>query len=247
MNRSMLWDKAVIGGPGVYLTLHFYPGYLQGLPVEVSNSYPGVLQRIHPQATKTTAGCIRSCRFCGTHLVEPDFQELDDWPDLPILTDNNLLATSQPHFDRVIDRLKKHGWADFNQGIDPRLLTEYHAERLSEIQAPIIRLSLDNETNQEPWENAFGLLRSAGIMKVFIRSYALIGFDTGVDDAWARCNWIEKHGIKALPMWYHSLNTFQHNTVTEEQKALGWNDYERRKIMQWFYQHKEAVNGTRTS
>ena len=29
--------------------------------------------------------------------------------------------------------------------------------------------------------------------------------------------------------------------MTPEQAEGGWTDYERRKIMQWFYQHKEAV------
>jgi hypothetical protein len=42
-------------------------------------------------------------------------------------------------------------------------------------------------------------------------------------------------------MWFHELTALERNIVTDRQKELGWNDYERRKLMQWFYQHKKAV------
>ena len=35
--------------------------------------------------------------------------------------------------------------------------------------------------------------------------------------------------------------------VTEKQIQLGWNDYERRKIMQWFYWHKKAKENNHES
>jgi hypothetical protein len=42
-------------------------------------------------------------------------------------------------------------------------------------------------------------------------------------------------------MWFHALDATAPNIVTPEQERRGWSDYERRKIMQWFYQHKRAV------
>lgn len=242
--RSVLYDQAVIGGPGVYLALHYYPDYLDGIAVTVGGSYPAALQHVNPQATRTTLGCVRHCRFCGIGqgIVEPGgFCSLADWPDLPVLVDNNLLAAPIEHFDRVIDRLKAHGWADFEQGIDPRLMTDYHAERMAEIERPTIRLALDSPEAMEYWDRAYEHLRRAGVAKHSIRSYALIGFDSGPDEAWRRVTWIESHNVKALPMWFHRLDAMRANVVTEEQEALGWTDYERRRIMQWFYQHKEAV------
>jgi hypothetical protein len=199
---------------------------------------------VNPLATRTTTGCRGGCPYCGIGkgLIEPGgFQELEDWPDLPMLNDNNVLAASQSHFDRVIDRLKVHGWADFEQGLDPACLTEYHAGRLAEIKKPMIRLALDRLVKKEVWEVAWENLRRAGVTKASIRSYALIGFDSDPSEAWSRCEWIEGHGIKVLLMWFHELNSLEHNIVTEKQLALGWTDYERRRIMQWFYQHKKAV------
>ena len=166
---------------------------------------------------------------------------LNRWPDLPVICDNNLLATSSSHFDRVIDRLIAHGWANFNQGVDARLLTDYHAMRIAEIKDPLVYLALDNIAFRDSWECAYDRLRSAGLAKHMIRSYALIGFNTDPGEAWARCEWIEMHGVKVMPQWFHELDALEKNTVTEKQVALGWNDYERRKIMQWFYWHKKAV------
>ncbi len=44
-------------------------------------------------------------------------------------------------------------------------------------------------------------------------------------------------------MWFHPTNALENNVVTEKQAALGWNNFERRRIMQWFYKHKRAVAG----
>lgn len=247
-NRSFLWDKAVIGGPGAYLCLHYYPDFLSGIPnVEVGEYFPGVLQRVNPDATRTTYGCVRHCGFCGIGqgIIEPgafwSFWPLFDWRDLPVLVDNNILAAPREHFDRVIDRLKQWGWCDFNQGLDARLLTPYHAGRIAEIAHPIVRLALDSQLAMTEWGLAYAELRRAGIRQHDIRSYALIGYDSDPAEAWQRCEWIESVGVKALPMWYHPLNSLKHNAITDEQALLGWNDYERRRIMQYYYQHKEAV------
>jgi len=236
--RSFFWDKAVVGGTAIELI----PDFFSDMPwVSIGNKINGILQRINPKATRTTTGCVNYCPWCAVPRIEGKLTELIDWPDLPVLIDNNLLAASIEHFDRVIDRLIVHGWADFNQGLDARLLNDYHAIRIAEINQPMVRLALDSMSIADQWDCAYDRLRSAGIAKKNICSYALIGFDSGPDEAWKRCLWIEGYGIKAFPSWFHRLDSMDKNIVTERQAKLGWNDYERRKIMQWFYQHKRAV------
>ncbi len=236
--RSLYWDSIIVGGPAIDLI----PDYFKGFNF-IKNGGPDLsaLQRVNPLATKTTTGCVRRCEFCAVPHTDPVFKELDDWPDLPILIDNNLLAASQKHFDKVIDRLVKWKWADFNQGLDVRLLTWYHAKRLAEIKKPMVRLALDSCSilHRETWSVALKMLLNTGIAKINIRSYALIGFDSGPAEPWERCQWIESHGIKVLPAWFHKLNTLNYNQVTEDQKELEWNDLERKRIMQWYYQHNE--------
>ena len=233
---SFFFDRVVIGGPAIALMPDFFKGVHN---VSIGQDMPNVLQTINPMATKTTTGCIRRCGFCCVPKTEGLLQELSDWPDKPILIDNNLLASSQKHFDKVIDRLIKWEWADFNQGLDSRLLTNYHAERLKQIKKPMIRLALDDISYQDQWSIAFEKLIKAGIAKTNIRSYALLGFETGPDEGWKRCEWIETHGIKVLPAWFHGLDALVKNEVTDHQKELGWTETERKRIMQWFYKHKE--------
>lgn len=234
--RSFFWDKVVVGGPAVQLM----PGYFQGYDhVSEGQTMPGILQQVNPLATRTTTGCIRQCPFCGVKTIEGKFMELSDWPDLPILCDNNLLAASTEHFDRVIDRLEKWGWCDFNQGIDARLLNDHHAERIARIKEPVVRLALDSYKDKTKWSEAYALLRKYGIAKRKIRTYVLIGYDSEPAEAWNRCEWVDAHGVIALPMWFHKLDTFEKNHVNDRQKELGWNDFERRRIMKWFYWHQD--------
>jgi hypothetical protein len=234
---DMFWDTAIIGGPAVKLL----PDYINLPHVSIGNDYPGVLQFANPQATRTTTGCPNKCPFCIVPKIEGSLVELTDWPDLPVICDNNLLAASTRHFDRVIDRLIQHGWACFNQGLDARLLTDYHAMRLAEIADPMIYLALDNLKYQDDWLCAYDRLRSAGVLKRQLRCYALVGYKSDPGEAWQRCEWIESHGIKSMPQWFHALDQTEKNIVTEQQTEYGWTDYERRKIMQWFYKHKKAV------
>jgi hypothetical protein len=131
--------------------------------------------------------------------------------------------------------------ADFNQGLDSRLLTAEHARLIKLIKRPMIRLALDNISYRDDWDRALDILLQAGIPKRRIRSYALLGFRSDPSEGWARCEYIQSKGIRVLPAWYHRLDTLKHNIVTDEQRGWGWTDYERRRIMQWFYKHKQAI------
>lgn len=235
-NRVMQGDlfvrRWIVGGPAVRL-MPDYP-----IPGMTMDDMPGVLQRVNPQATRTTIGCPRGCQFCGVKQIEPRFRELADWPDLPVLCDNNLLAASTGHFDRVMDRLIRHGWCDFTQGIDARLLSEHHASRIAEVKKPIVRLALDNDRDRETWEIAVERLLSAGVAKSRIRSYVLCGFVSGPSEARDRCEYVESFGIKPLPMWFHALDTLERNAVTSDQQSLGWTHRKRRELFCWYYQHR---------
>jgi hypothetical protein len=237
--KSMAWESAVVGGPAIDLM----PGYLEGLPnVELRPNFnwKSVLQRINPMATRTTTGCIRRCNFCGigTGRIESGgFIELDDWPDLPILCDNNLLASSLAHFDKVMDRLEKHAGVDFNQGLDARLLNEHHAQRLARLKTPAIRLACDSTRSLLQWQMAFNCLIENGVKKGWVSTYALIGFDTGPDEAWDRCAVIQQH-TNCLPMWFHELDALEWNQITPKQREMGWTHTDRTRIMRRYYQAK---------
>lgn len=231
---------SIVGGPAVYLV----PERFQSLPgVILGRYFPGILQKLNPLATRTTLGCPNRCSFCaiGKGRIEGEFVELSDWPDLPQLCDNNLLAASLSHFDRVMDRLERWEGVDFNQGLDFRLLTEYHAERLARLKTSArIRLALDNSKHWEKWEEKIDLLRSKGVRKKSLSSYALIGFDSDPEEAWNRCLFMEEY-CRVHPMWFHSLSAEKHNEVTEKQLSLGWSQKERSHIMGFFYKRRGKI------
>ncbi len=240
--RDFRWDWARVGGPAVDLM----PDYLRDLPhVDVGGQIDGVLQRVNPRATRTTTGCVHICGFCGVGrgLIEPGgLQELEDWPDRPIVCDNNLLAASPQHVQRAIERLCLLGEADFNQGLDVSYLGPSEAEWLAMIPRAMIRIASDEPLGRPTgaWLEALDHLLVAGVPKSRIRSYCLIGWRSGPAEAWARCRAVEAAGVKALPMWFHELDALERNVVTREQRALGWTDIDRKAIFQWFYQHRTS-------
>jgi len=70
-----------------------------------------------------------------------------------------------------------------------------------------------------------------------MRSYVLVGFNDGPEGGWRRCNFVESFGVMPLPQWFHELDAIEHNIVTKDQAALGWDDGERTGIMRFFYKH----------
>jgi hypothetical protein len=235
MQEDWAYDRAVIGGPA----LRLMPFYFTDMNyVTVEQNFPGALQRINSMATRTTLGCIRQCGFCAVPKTEGAFIELDDWPDLPIVCDNNLLAASQKHFDKVCDRLEKHKWSDFNQGLDARLLTDYHAERLARLPGCIVRLALDSSRTERVWLEAYESLIAHKFPKSRIRSYILCGYESDPNDAWKRCGFVETFGVKALPQWYHPLDAMEYMAVLDCHRKYGWNKKEVNRIMGYFYQHR---------
>lgn len=184
--------RPIVGGPAVKLMPH----YLADI-ADIGEDYPGVLQMVNPEATRTTIGCPNRCPFCAVPLIEPEFKELADWPAGRIICDNNLLAASRSHFDRVIDRLKGIKGVDFNQGLDVHLLIQYHADRLAELDA-LIRISWD-DLDTEPFVlRAITRLRKAGIPRDHIQCYVLIGFNDTPETALYRLETLA-HALHVLP------------------------------------------------
>ena len=198
--------RFVVGGPAVKLN----PDYLADI-AEIGDDIPGMLQRHNPLATRTSEGCIRKCKFCAVPRIEGPLRELKDWPLLPIICDNNLLACSRKHFNAVIDGLKQLDWCDFNQGLDARLLTCHHADRLAELKNPKIRLAWDNTKNESEFMGAFEKLRAVGIAKKNIQCYVLMGYMDTPEDALYRLSTIKALGIMPNPMRFQPLDSEKKN------------------------------------
>lgn len=237
-HTDMEYDRIVVGGPAAELM----PDFFKGNPsVSIGHDSPGVLQRINPLATRTTTGCPNKCGFCAVPKIEQIWRELDDWQDLPVICDNNLLASSEAHFNRVMDRLERWKWCDFNQGLDARLLTNHHARRIGRVRGAIARLAFDSMSVCDEWFRAAELLKKHGTAKSRIRSYVLCGFNDSPSDAWERCMMVEKFGAKPCPQWYHALDQLEPNSLTMEQANRNWTKAERIRLMRRFYKHTDGA------
>lgn len=205
--RLCEWNKQAglyvcAGGPAVDLMPH----YLADVADEVGGEmYPLPLTRHNPDATVTTRGCIRHCGFCAVPKIEGSFRELVDWIPAPIVCDNNLLASSRSHFDRVIDTLKRFPGIDFNQGLDARLLNSHHIARLQELRLPRIRFAFDHISDEAKTMDAIDRAVAAGFAHRRLGCYVMFGFDDSPEDALYRAEAIKAKGIKPFLQRYQPI------------------------------------------
>jgi len=212
------------GGPAVDLM----PAYLADVAV-VGEPCPVPPLPLHnPLATFTTRGCPNRCPFCAVPRIEGEFRELADWPVRPIVCDNNLLASSRRHFDRVIERLKRLPWVDFNQGLDARLFSAYHASRIAELKAVKVRFAFDTLAAETAVADAVSLARRHGLRDLGV--YVLIGYNDTPDEARYRLETVRSWGIPPNPMRYQPLDALEKNAYV----APGWTARELKRMMRYY-------------
>ena len=232
--RAIFWKsqgfQVIVGGPAV----EYRPEFLANVAT-VNNNIP-TLFRHNPNATFTTRGCIRKCNFCIVPQIEGKFRELDAWEPKSIICDNNFLACSDSHFNKVIDSLKPLQDVDFNQGLDARLLTKERAQRLIELNLRCLRLAWDTRSYEGAFMRAFQILRDIGFPASKIWVYALVGFRDTPEDTFNRLETIASLGALPFPMRYQPLDTPRKNSFVDK----GWRDAEIKKMTrywmhQWLY------------
>ena len=173
------------GGPAVQLM----PDYLKGTVKTLNPSVPiEPLLFHHPLATFSSRGCPNECLFCGVKKLEGSFVQLKEWRLAPILCDNNLLAATRAHFNRVIERLKclpdatlRIQPVDFNQGLEAGLLKPHHARRMAELKAVKVRFAFDHINKESAVADAIRLCRKHGLKNFGV--YVLVGYNDTPDDA----------------------------------------------------------------
>ena len=169
----------------------------------------------------TSRGCIRKCQFCVVPKVEGGMR--DEKPSIMSLIhpyhkkvtiwDNNFLAS--PYAKYMLKELVDYGIeADFNQGLDARLMDEETAGLLSDVKSKSIHMAYD-----WPWEGpyirkAIDLLGSAGYKKKNLIFYMLYNFwdeqhrkgDTP-DDFLLRLKNLMTWGASVYPMRFIPLDS----------------------------------------
>lgn len=232
-----LFPKAEISVGGIYATLmanHIhqlfpYVKVHRGLHPKAENLLPSydILNSVNKwknwnkSILFTTRGCIRRCPFCVVPkmeggmkdpkfsvlpLIHPNHKEVVIW-------DNDFLAS--PFAKKILIELRDGGYrADFNQGLDARLMTEEFANILADIKSSSIHMAYD-----WPWEGAFvykaiDFLGKAGYKKKNLIFYVLHNFydlqhqrgDTP-EELLQRLQDLMDWGASAYPMRYIPLDS----------------------------------------
>ncbi len=212
----------VVGGPAVALL---------GKPIWADEAPAlclyNTLAMHNPLATFTSRGCPNRCRFCAVPKTEGAFRELPSWRSAPIVCDNNLLASSRAHFQRVIDSLVALPYVDFNQGLDARRFTSWHLDQICRLKKPIVRFAFDHVDVEGKVADAITACKSRGISP---QCYVLIGYEDSPADAKYRLEKIRSFGLLPNPMRYQPLDATKKNAYV----APGWTQRELLDYMRFY-------------
>lgn len=123
----------------------------------------------------TSRGCPNRCAWCLVSVREGPLWELPI-TDGHIVQDNNLLACSEPHIERVFEMLSRQKKAAvFSGGLESGRVTEEIAKRLSRIRVKAIWLSYDGPGRLRQLADAVAHL-APYFSREKIRCYVLIGY-----------------------------------------------------------------------
>ncbi len=208
------WNgEAVIGGPAL-----MQPNECEGFePILWHN----------PLATFTTRGCVNNCSFCAVPKLEGDLREIPNFRPAPVICDNNLLAASKNHLQRVVDALKVYPLVDFNQGLEARLFTPEVADLLGNLKCHV-RFAFDSWHKEAMVKDAIDLCRKRTTNNISV--YCLIGYHDDPESARARLELVRSWGIWPNPMRYQPLDGAVKNCYVEE----GWTEEKLANMMRYY-------------
>ena len=217
--------KCMVGGPAAYAMPHKF----EGIAKIIYNPPIAPLMFHNPCATFTSRGCLRKCSFCIVPVVEGDLVELHDFRPAPVVCDNNFLACSHDHIEHAIDRLRgKFDVVDFNQGLDARLFTKWHAKQLARLKKPVVRFAFDFTKMEPQVRKAVATAKKAGLKDV--RIYVLFGYKDTPEDALHRLETVRSWGCLPNPMRYQPINAL----VKDEYVAPKWTKKLLRDVMRYY-------------
>jgi hypothetical protein len=126
--------------------------------------------------TITSRGCPKGCPWCLVPQREGRLRELSNISEGWVVQDNNLLACSRGHIERVFDMLRRQPIAaSFPGGLDLNYIQTWHIDLLKTIKVSMIFTAFDTEKSLEKLDMAADLFADFHIDKR--RAYCLIGFN----------------------------------------------------------------------
>jgi hypothetical protein len=126
--------------------------------------------------TITSRGCPHKCSFCLASKREGGIRELPI-VEGNIIQDNNILACSESHIDKVFKMLERQTAIEFKGGLEARLVTPEMADRLRGLKIKSLWLACDTAGALPVTKRAISVLQKVGFTLNHIYCYVLIGKD----------------------------------------------------------------------
>jgi len=184
-----LWDskyKTYLGGPalGIDMDRDFRSGRF-----------------LKEGITITSRGCPKKCPWCLVPKREGKLREINIAPG-HIIQDNNLLACSREHIEKVFDILGRQKRAvQFKGGLDIDYLKPWHIDLMKKVKIGELWVACDCEKDLKRMDKAADLLGDFSIEKK--RCYVLMGFgDDTPEAAELRCEKIYEKGFLPFAQFY---------------------------------------------
>lgn len=168
---------------------------------------------LRPGVTITSRGCPNRCKFCFVPGREGKIRELPIRPGNTI-QDNNLLACSDSHIQKVFQMLRSQRQVEFAGGLEASRVTDAIVDELSALKIRQIWLAFDRPSAETALVRAVEKLRRV-FSRDKIRCYVLIGGEGDTIPA-AESRLEKAWDIGTLPY----AMRYQKATVTNKEKYL---------------------------
>jgi len=233
--RNGLSPDTIFGGSGIELKAE--------LPQEVERMMPdySLYPNIDFSLGFTSRGCVRRCLWCvvpqkegGIRPVARIYEFWNRQHRKITLLDNNLLAS--PNWRQTMEDLIAEGLeADFNQGLDIRLVNEENVEYLKRVKTRKLRFAFDDIAYEKAFRRGIEFLLESGIGSRKLEVYVLYGFgddDTDVE----RMVILHSYNVDCYPMLYKGPDGKEPARRIMKIPDLMWHG-PRRNINKWLRFH----------
>jgi hypothetical protein len=206
--------EVALGGPAIHVNGEYFKSRYPTVEVNIGQHPCDEVMVEDVPMTFTSRGCIRNCPWCIVPTIEGRTMiERDDLRYAPLILDNNFLATSSAHQEKVM-RVWSGKKVDWNQGLDARLYTSAFRDLVAKHHVkPIVwRFAYDSGGMTRHVQRAIEDLRGSTVGDYRrIRVYLLFNHDESIEEAQSRAEEIIGWGASPWPMAYKPLD-WRHTT-----------------------------------
>lgn len=173
---------------------HIAPVKIGGVAIdgEGQGFNPGMYVR--EGITKTSIGCPNSCGWC---FVKRPLKELRIYPGNNII-DNNLLACSESHINKVFEMLKGQKKIKFSGGLESSRITRKIIDKLGGLNIERMYFAYDHPMNFHHLKKIIPILKERFKHRNYLGCYVLMGFRNDTIEK-ARERLIETYLLGYLP------------------------------------------------